>query len=85
MNQPSLATRLLGSTGVRLTEIAFGATSIGNLYTAATDDEAAGAVERAYECGIRYFDTAPHYGLGLSERRPGPTTPDPGATVPFTK
>jgi D-threo-aldose 1-dehydrogenase len=71
MNQLPLPTRLLGSTGVRLTEIGFGAASIGNLYRAATDDEAAGAVERAYERGIRYFDTAPHYGLGLSERRLG--------------
>ena len=71
MNQLPLSTRPLGSTGLRLTEIAFGAASIGNLYRAATDDEAAGAVERAYERGIRYFDTAPHYGLGLSERRLG--------------
>ena len=71
MNQLPLTTRSLGSTGLRLTEIAFGAASIGNLYRAATDDEASGAVERAYERGIRYFDTAPHYGLGLSERRLG--------------
>jgi D-threo-aldose 1-dehydrogenase len=71
MNQLPLTTRSLGSTGLRLTEIAFGAASIGNLYRAATDDEASDAVERAYERGIRYFDTAPHYGLGLSERRLG--------------
>jgi D-threo-aldose 1-dehydrogenase len=66
-----LPTRRLGSTSLRLTEIAFGAASLGNLYRATTDEEASGAVERAYERGIRYFDTAPHYGLGLSERRLG--------------
>jgi D-threo-aldose 1-dehydrogenase len=66
-----LPTRRLGSTSLRLTEIAFGAASLGNLYRATTDEEASGAVERAYGRGIRYFDTAPHYGLGLSERRLG--------------
>jgi D-threo-aldose 1-dehydrogenase len=66
-----LHTRLVGSTGLRLTELAFGAASLGNLYRATSDDEASGAVTRAWECGMRYFDTAPHYGLGLSERRLG--------------
>lgn len=66
-----LPTRVLGSTGLRLTEIAFGAASLGNLYRATPDEEAFDAVERAWDCGIRYFDTAPHYGLGLSEHRLG--------------
>jgi D-threo-aldose 1-dehydrogenase len=66
-----LPTRPLGSTNLRLTEIAFGAASIGNLYRTTTDDEASNAVARAWDAGIRYFDTAPHYGLGLSERRLG--------------
>jgi D-threo-aldose 1-dehydrogenase len=66
-----LPTRPLGSTGLRLTEIAFGAASLGNLYRVTTDEEAAGAVARAWDCGMRYFDTAPHYGLGLSEQRLG--------------
>ena len=65
-------TRALGSTGLRrLTEIGFGAASIGNLHRATTDDEAMAAVTQAWVDGIRYFDTAPHYGLGLSERRLG--------------
>ncbi len=66
-----LATRPLGSTSLRLTELGFGAASLGNLFRVTTDDEAAGAVARAWECGMRYFDTAPHYGLGLSEQRLG--------------
>lgn len=66
-----LPTRPLRSTGLRVTEIAFGAASLGNLYRVTSDEEAAGAVARAWECGMRYFDTAPHYGLGLSEHRLG--------------
>ena len=67
----SLPTRALGRTGLRLTELGFGAASIGNLYRAMTDDEAFAVVSEAWDQGIRYFDTAPHYGLGLSERRLG--------------
>src|SRR5665213_3026936 len=66
-----LPTRQLGSTGLALTELAFGAASLGNLYRATSDEESSSAVTRAWECGMRYFDTAPHYGLGLSERRLG--------------
>src|SRR5690606_20348026 len=43
----------------------------GNLFRALTDDEALAVLEAAWDAGIRYFDTAPHYGLGLSERRLG--------------
>ena len=51
--------------------IGFGGASIGNLRREISDAEAYAAVDRAWERGIRYFDTAPHYGLGLSERRLG--------------
>jgi D-threo-aldose 1-dehydrogenase len=51
--------------------LGMGGANIGNLFTAMTDDEAAAVLEAAWECGIRYFDTAPHYGLGLAERRLG--------------
>jgi D-threo-aldose 1-dehydrogenase len=54
-----------------MTTLGFGAASIGNLYRVVTDEDAAAAVEAAWERGVRYFDTAPHYGLGLSERRLG--------------
>ncbi|KQM82519.1 aldo/keto reductase [Agromyces sp. Leaf222] len=57
--------------GLSPTELGFGAAQLGNLARATTDDEAAAAVATAYDRGIRYFDTAPHYGLGLSERRLG--------------
>jgi D-threo-aldose 1-dehydrogenase len=61
----------IGSTAVAVSELAFGAAGLGNLYRPTTDDQAVAAVSRAWERGIRYFDTAPHYGLGLSERRLG--------------
>ncbi|MBM7075053.1 aldo/keto reductase [Micromonospora humida] len=56
---------------VRLTGLGFGAAQAGNLYRATTDEEFAAAVDSAWAGGLRYFDTAPHYGLGLSERRIG--------------
>ncbi len=66
----TLPTRAL-RTGHRLTELSLGAAQFGNLFTETTDDESHRAVGAAVEEGIRYFDTAPHYGLGLSERRLG--------------
>ena len=56
---------------VHLTALGFGAAQGGNLYRGTSDDEFAAAVDAAWAAGIRYFDTAPHYGLGLSERRLG--------------
>ncbi|MEV4243752.1 aldo/keto reductase [Streptosporangium canum] len=54
-----------------VSEYGFGAAPIGNLFTAVSDAEAGAAVDAAYDAGFRLFDTAPHYGLGLSERRLG--------------
>ena len=54
-----------------LRTLGFGGAPIGNLYRQIDDDTAHAAVEEAWKLGIRYFDTAPHYGLGLSERRLG--------------
>jgi D-threo-aldose 1-dehydrogenase len=66
-----MRTRTVGGTGVSLTEIGFGGAVIGNLYCETSDQDAEEAVAAAWQAGIRYFDTAPHYGLGLSERRLG--------------
>ena len=57
--------------GPSLTELGLGAAQFGNLFRATTDDESIAAVDAAWDAGIRYFDTAPHYGLGLSETAPG--------------
>ncbi|MFE4369354.1 aldo/keto reductase [Streptomyces sp. NPDC056835] len=61
----------LGHGTVGVTGLSFGAAGIGNLYTPVGPEQAAAAVDAAWDAGIRYFDTAPHYGLGLSERRLG--------------
>jgi D-threo-aldose 1-dehydrogenase len=54
-----------------VTSLGFGGASAGNLYTETTGEEVTAAVDCAWAGGIRYFDTAPHYGLGLSEHRLG--------------
>ncbi|MEU9307296.1 aldo/keto reductase [Streptomyces sp. NPDC048256] len=61
----------LGRSGVPVSPLAFGAAVIGNLFTEVGEEQAHEAVAAAWQQGIRYFDTAPHYGLGLSERRLG--------------
>jgi D-threo-aldose 1-dehydrogenase len=61
----------LGGSGVEISGLGFGGAAIANLYTEVGDEQAHQAVNTAWQQGIRYFDTAPHYGLGLSERRLG--------------
>ncbi|MGH3152067.1 MAG: aldo/keto reductase [Streptosporangiaceae bacterium] len=63
--------RQLGKTGLRVSEMVFGGAPIGGLYAPVTDDQAAAALQAAWAAGIRAFDTAPHYGAGLSEQRIG--------------
>jgi D-threo-aldose 1-dehydrogenase len=58
-------------TALRLSRLGLGAAPIGNLLRALDDETAAETVRAAYDVGMRFFDTAPHYGLGLSERRLG--------------
>lgn len=48
-----------------------GTSQLGGLYSAVDDETAYGALETAWSLGVRHFDTAPHYGAGLSERRVG--------------
>ena len=63
--------RPLGRHRTRLTTIGFGAATLGNVYGPLDERTAARVVRHAYERGIRYFDTSPYYGRGLSERRLG--------------
>lgn len=56
---------------IALPPLGFGAAQLGNLYRETTDQQARGAVEAAWDGGIRLFDTAPHYGIGTSEQRLG--------------
>lgn len=59
----------LGNGGLTFTELGFGTAPIGNLYRAISDDAAQAILTAAWDAGVRYFDTAPLYGLGLSETR----------------
>ncbi|KMW59970.1 L-fuco-beta-pyranose dehydrogenase [Candidatus Rhodobacter oscarellae] len=59
----------LGNGGVTFTEIGMGTAPLGNLYRAISDEEAHAVLERAWSGGVRYYDTAPLYGYGLSETR----------------
>ncbi len=60
-----------GRGGLRVAPVSYGTAALGNLYTALDDETWRGCVPAAWQAGIRYFDTAPHYGLGLAERRLG--------------
>jgi D-threo-aldose 1-dehydrogenase len=59
----------LGNGGLTFTELGFGTAPLGNLYRAITDAEADTILDAAWAGGVRYYDTAPLYGLGLSETR----------------
>ncbi|MGD3110937.1 aldo/keto reductase [Streptomyces sp. YGL11-2] len=63
--------RALGRSGVEVTPLGLGGAAIAGLYSPVDEESAAATIEAAWDAGIRYFDTAPHYGLGVSERRLG--------------
>src|SRR2546426_8503321 len=56
---------------LELGRLGFGGAPVGNLYTEIEDEAAIAAVREAHRAGVRYFDTAPHYGNGLAEHRLG--------------
>lgn len=63
--------RRIGTTGLSVPELGFGAAALGNLYQPVGDADARAAIDAGLAAGMRYIDTAPHYGRGLSERRVG--------------
>jgi D-threo-aldose 1-dehydrogenase len=58
-----------GGAELAFTELGFGAAPLGNLYRPMTEKEARATLDMAWSEGVRYYDTAPLYGLGLSETR----------------
>jgi D-threo-aldose 1-dehydrogenase len=66
-----MKTREIGKTGVHVTEIGFGTAPVAGLYRAVDEDSGQDVLQAAWDAGIRYFDTAPHYGAGLAEERVG--------------
>ena len=67
----TLAKRELGGTGLEVSVLGFGGAGIGNLYRELPEGDAIAAVQESFASGVRYFDTAPFYGFGLSELRVG--------------
>ena len=63
--------RRVGRSAVEVTEIGLGGAPLGNLMGELSDEDASATIEAGLGGGIRYFDTAPKYGYGLSERRMG--------------
>ncbi|MBN9258112.1 MULTISPECIES: aldo/keto reductase [unclassified Mesorhizobium] len=63
--------RRVGNTALEVTEVSFGGAAIGGLYRACPREAAMETLQTAWDLGLRYFDTAPFYGFGLSERRFG--------------
>ncbi len=68
---PGISTRKFGRTGLAVTDMGFGAAPIGNFLRPITEEMSDAMVQRAWNAGMRYFDTAPYYGHGLSEARLG--------------
>ena len=68
--------RKISDTDIAVTCFGFGGASMGNMYTVAHDDAAQKAIRSAYEAKVRYFDTAPMYGFGKSERLYGSVLKD---------
>lgn len=63
--------RSLGKTGLLVSELGFGTAPLGNLFRPLTDEAARQTLAAAEQEGFGYYDTAPFYGFGLSERRLG--------------
>ena len=66
-----IARRRIGRTDVEVTELGFGGASIGELFDRVPERDAYDSIAAAWDAGVRYFDTAPWYGRGLSELRTG--------------
>lgn len=61
----------LGRTGLRVSELGLGLASVGGMFAAVPQQQAVATIDRAWELGVRLFDTAPVYGYGRSEQRAG--------------
>src|SRR4051812_40930179 len=63
--------RKFGRSGLEVTAMGLGSAPLGNQFRAVPEEDARGVIQHAWDSGLRYFDTAPMYGHGLSERRLG--------------
>ena len=63
--------REIGSTGTYVTEFGLGTAPLGDLFVALSEETAQGVLQAAWDVGVRYYDTSPFYGNGMSEHRVG--------------
>jgi D-threo-aldose 1-dehydrogenase len=75
----------LGRTGVEVTRLGLGTAPLGGLFSAVADEVAHDTLIRAHELGLRFYDTAPLYGLGSAETRLGRARPKLPASAIATK
>ena len=81
----AIPSRPIGRTALSITELGLGAAPMGNLYRPVSDTDAYATMQTAIDGGIRYVDTAPYYGFGLSERRVGDLIRDKAKIAISTK
>ena len=62
----------VGLQGLEVTRLGLGGTTFGNMYSALDEQEGLDVIDASYMAGVRYFDTAPLYGYGMSETKMGP-------------
>jgi D-threo-aldose 1-dehydrogenase len=65
------ATRQLGKTGLHLPALGMGGATLGNIFGVIDDAQSDATLAAAWDAGIRFYDTSPWYGRGLSEQRFG--------------
>lgn len=70
-----IPSRPVGHTGLQLSTLGLGGTGLANMYASVREDEAAKLIKGARSLGVSFFDTAPCYGVGLSEQRLGAILP----------
>lgn len=66
-----IPTRTMGRTGIEVTEVGFGGAPLGELFETVSEEQSQATLARAWDSGIRYYDTSPFYGYGKSEHRVG--------------
>ena len=66
-----LDTLPLGGSGLRVSRLGLGTAPLGNLFTEVQESDADATIDAALGAGVTFVDTAPHYGLGVAERRLG--------------
>ena len=71
MSETMLPRRRLGRSALEVNTIGMGCAPLGELFVRVDDAAAQAALQAAWSGGVRYFDTAPEYGFGLSEHRVG--------------